>query len=79
MRCRTRFIDGQDYHRAGVMNDIAAGADASGLLDVIGSYPKNRAAINRTAKKWCGLWLSNSLRDLTGSDLEREDFAIRTI
>jgi len=60
------------------MNDIAAGADASGLLDVIGSYPKNRAAINRTRRNGVGFG-SRIPADLTGSDLEREDFAIRTI
>jgi len=79
MRCRTRFIDGQDYHRAGVMNDIAAGADASGLLDVIGSYPKKPGRDKPYAKKMVWALALEFLRDLTGSDLEREDFAIRTI
>jgi len=78
MRRRTRFIDGQDYHRAGVMNDIAAGADASGLLDVVGSHPKNRAAINRTRRNGVGFG-SRIPAGLDRLDLEREDFAIRTI
>ena len=40
------FIDGQDHHRAAVMNDIAAGADAAGFLHVVGGDPEDRAAID---------------------------------
>jgi hypothetical protein len=49
-RLRMRLIDGQNYHRAGVMNDIATGANASGFLHVVSGYPKDWAAIYRAGR-----------------------------
>jgi len=46
VRLGARFVYRQHYDGAGVMNDVAAGADASGLLYVVRGHPEDRATIN---------------------------------
>lgn len=46
MRDAAGIVDSQNNYRAGVMDDIATGADASGFLNLVGSDPESRAAIH---------------------------------
>lgn len=49
-----RFVDSEHYDRAAVVNDVAAGADASGLLDVIGGHPEDGAVIHGAGRNYLG-------------------------
>ncbi len=42
-----RLLDGKNHHRSGVMDNIAADADASWLLDFVSGHGKDWAAVDR--------------------------------
>jgi hypothetical protein len=44
----SRIVDGEHDDRAGVMDDVAASAHASGLLNVVGGDRERRAAVDGT-------------------------------
>lgn len=49
---RSRFIDGENYDRAIVMNNVAASADAAGFLHIVRGHPKDTAAIDGARRNY---------------------------
>jgi hypothetical protein len=45
------LIDGENDDGSGMMNQIAADADASGFLYVVGGDRENRAAVDRAGRE----------------------------
>ncbi len=84
-RDRTRIVDGHHHDRAGVVNEVAASFDASGLADVVGGDPEDGSSINgagRDQASFRGLLFLGRRRFGHGNNIKHEqrtlDFRPRT-